>query len=96
MDYEKKHKEEEEIKKAMIDFFKSERKEGDTVLHYGVNIESMIAWIEKQKPIDWDEYDEMYVSALIAIVGKDGVTGTNLRDTLTGWLSCLKGRFKKD
>ena len=48
MDFEKKHKEEEEIKKAMIDFFKSERKEGDTVLHYGVNIESMIAWLEKQ------------------------------------------------
>ena len=190
--------EDEEIKKAMINFFKSERKEGDVVLHYGVNIESMIAWLEKQdeqkpilnvptrevilsiwdlgnewkeltngcisteygtqldyiqkhwreseyylrekqgkqkppiemktpeeslgidsdtyneivdeciygeqKPIEWDEYDEMYVSALIAIVEKDGATGKNLRDGLTGkdlrneligWLRCLKGRFLK-
>jgi hypothetical protein len=38
----------------------------------------------------------MYVSALIAIVGKDGVTGKNLRDELTGWLNCLKGRFKRN
>ena len=50
----------------------------------------------EQKPIEWDEYDEMYVSALIAIVEKDGATGKNLRDTLTGWLRCLKGRFKRN
>ena len=46
---------EEEIKKAMINFFKSERKEGDVVLHYGVNIESMIAWLEKQDPKKHEE-----------------------------------------
>lgn len=39
---------EEEVRKAMIDFFKHEREEGVTVLHYGVNIERMIAWLEKQ------------------------------------------------
>ena len=58
----------------------------------------------EQKPIEWDEYDEVYVSALIAIVEKDGATGKNLRDGLTGknlrneligWLRCLKGRFFK-
>lgn len=50
-----KESEDEKIRKAMIDFFKHEREEGITVLHYGVNIESMIAWLEKQcekKPID--------------------------------------------
>lgn len=50
--------EDEEIRKAMIDFFKSERQEGITVLHYGVNIERMIAWLEKkgeQKEIDYNE-----------------------------------------
>ena len=40
--------EDERIRKAMIDFFKHEREEGITVLHYGVNIESMIAWLEKR------------------------------------------------
>ena len=38
----------EEVRKAMIDFFKHEREEGMAVLHYGVNIERMIAWLEKQ------------------------------------------------
>ena len=40
--------ENERIRKAMIDFFKHEREEGVTVLHYGANIECMIAWLEKQ------------------------------------------------
>ena len=40
---------EEEVRKAMIDFFKHEREEGVVVTHYGVNIERMIAWLEKQK-----------------------------------------------
>ena len=51
---------------------------------------------EAVKILNLDEYDEMYVSALIAIVGKDGVTGKNLRNTLIGWLDCLKGRFKRN
>ena len=42
-----KESEDERIRKAMIDFFKHEREEGITVLHYGVNIESMIDWLEK-------------------------------------------------
>jgi hypothetical protein len=45
--------EDEEVRKAMIDFFKHEREEGIAVLHYGVDIERMIAWLEKrgeQKP----------------------------------------------
>lgn len=47
--------EDEEVRKAMIDFFKHEREEGIAVLHYGVNIERMIAWLEKkaeQKPTE--------------------------------------------
>lgn len=40
--------ENERIRKAMIDFFKHEREKGVTVLHYGVNIERMITWLEKQ------------------------------------------------
>lgn len=43
----------EEVRRAMIDFFKHEREEGITVLHYGVDIERMIAWLERrgeQKP----------------------------------------------
>lgn len=52
--------------------------------------------LKEQKPIEWDEYDEMYVSALIAIVRKEDATTPILRDTLTGWLRCLQGRFKKD
>ena len=41
--------EDEEIRQAMINFFKSERiKDGIAVLHFGVNIEKMIAWLEKQ------------------------------------------------
>ena len=40
---------EEEVRKAMIDFFKHEREEGVVVSHYGVNIERMIAWLEQQK-----------------------------------------------
>jgi hypothetical protein len=43
-----KESEDERVRKAMIDFFKHEREEGITVLHYGVNIERMIAWLEKQ------------------------------------------------
>lgn len=65
----------------------------------GVSKEKVLSWLEKQckqKPIEWDEYDEMYVSALIAIVRKEDATTQNLRDTLTGWLRCLKGRFKKE
>jgi hypothetical protein len=41
----------EEVRKAMIDFFKHEReevKDGIAVLHYGVNVERMIAWLEKR------------------------------------------------
>ncbi len=38
----------EEVRKAMIDFFKHEREEGITVLHYGVDVERMIAWLEKR------------------------------------------------
>jgi len=46
----------EEVRKAMIDFFKheiEETKEGIAVFHYGVRVERMIAWLEKrgeQKP----------------------------------------------
>ena len=41
--------EDKEIRQAMINFFKSERiKDGIAVLHFGVNIEKMIAWLEKQ------------------------------------------------
>jgi len=43
----------EEVRRAMIDFFKHEREEDIAVLHYGVDIERMIAWLEKrgeQKP----------------------------------------------
>ena len=38
----------EEVRRAMIDFFKHEREEGITVLHYGVDVERMIAWLEKR------------------------------------------------
>ena len=38
----------EEVRRAMIDFFKHEREEGITVLHYGVDIERMIAWLERR------------------------------------------------
>ena len=37
----------EEVRRAMIDFFKHEREEGIAVLHYGVDIERMISWLEK-------------------------------------------------
>lgn len=44
-----KENEDEEIRQAMINFFKSERiKDGIAVFHFGVNIEKMIAWLEKQ------------------------------------------------
>lgn len=43
-----KESDDERVRKAMIDFFKHERKEGIAVLHYGVNIERMISWLEKQ------------------------------------------------
>lgn len=57
---------------------------------------SWIAWLEKQggqKSTEWDEYDEMYVNALVAIVRKRVATDERLRDELIGWLSCLKCRL---
>jgi hypothetical protein len=54
--HELKESEDEDVRQAMINFFKSERiKDGIAVLHFGVNIEKMIAWLEKQgeqKPAD--------------------------------------------
>ena len=47
----------EEVRKAMIDFFKHEREEGVTVLHYGVNIERMIAWLEKWGNADLEFFE---------------------------------------
>jgi hypothetical protein len=59
--------EDERIRKAMIDFFKHEREEGIAVLHYGVNIERMIAWLEKQgqKSAAWSEEDENRINDTI-------------------------------
>ena len=87
----------ERIRKALLEMVHDTT--GDELwVDYNVHKEEALAWLEKQgeqKPIEWDEYDEMYVSALIAIVRKEDATTQNLRDTLTGWLRCLKGRFKR-
>ena len=47
-----KESEDEEVRQAMINFFKSEREDGIAVLHFGVNIEKMIDWLEKQSKRD--------------------------------------------
>ena len=80
---------EEEIRKAMINFFKSERKEGDTVLHYGVNIESMIAWLEKQgeqKP--WSEEDERLLNNMVIVI-QDYYNKEDAQ-SLISWLKSLR------
>jgi cytosine/adenosine deaminase-related metal-dependent hydrolase len=63
---------EEEVRKAMIDFFKHEREEGVTVLHYGVNIERMIAWLEKQgeKKSAWSEEDKRKIDRIYSILSQ--------------------------
>jgi hypothetical protein len=86
--------EDERIRKEIIQFIKKRDRSG-----CDYDYDQWLAYLEKQgeqKPIEWDEYDEMYVSALIAIVRKEDATTQNLRDTLTGWLRCLKGRFEKN
>ena len=93
-----KEPEDEKVRKALIEMVHDIN--GNKLrFDYNVHKEEVLAWLEKQgeqKPIEWDEYDEMYISALIAIVRKEDATTPNLRDTLTGWLRCLKNRFKKD
>jgi hypothetical protein len=82
--------EDERIREAMIDFFKHEREEGIVVLHYGVNIESMIAWLEKQgeKKAAWTPMDEQRVENLLAIIEGHGYPGE------VAWLNSLKDRVQ--
>ena len=77
--------EDERIRKAMIDLFKHEREEGITVLHYGVNIECMIDWLEKQ-----GEHDKFRESIQV------GDKVTRNRDGMLVNLSQLKRVAKKD
>ena len=87
--------EDERVRKAMIGFFKHEREEGITVLHYGVNIERMIAWLEnqgEQKPT-WSEEDENRINRLIAYF-EDKESFTAEDDVVyADWLKALKERY---
>jgi hypothetical protein len=83
--------EDEKIRKAILELVRQSSEVLDKQ-----NQNNMIAWLEKQggqKSTEWDEYDEMYVNALVAIVRKRGATDERLRDELIGWLSCLKCRL---
>lgn len=96
-----KESEDERVRKSIIGFLKtvSSLKDGKTVSNEDFDSKellSWVAWLEKQggqKSTEWDEYDEMYVNALVAIVRKRGATDERLRDELIGWLSCLKCRL---
>ena len=73
-------------------------------------VKDIIAWLEKQgeqnlansartckdeqKPIKWDEYDEMYVAALITMVKNHCTTDDKLKNELIGWLVSLKTSIK--
>ena len=90
-----KESEDEEIRQAMINFFKSERiKDGIAVLHFGVNIEKMIAWLEKKGKPKWTEEDDANVHCCISKVESDianGYLGGNKE--LIEWLKSLKQRM---
>ena len=87
--------EDEKARKEIIGFIHDVYNKGSLVLS-DEHKDKWIAWLEKQggqKSTEWDEYDEMYVNALVAIVRKRVATDERLRDELIGWLSCLKCRL---
>lgn len=80
------------VRKAMIDFFKSEREEGITVLHYGVNIEHMLAWLEKQgdfKP----QWLSNFITDYHKSIGSEKVDEINPSEFEIG-LRCLLKQFE--
>lgn len=89
-----KESEDEEVRQAMIKFFKSERiKNGIAVLHFGVNIEKMISWLEKQSEQKWSEEDSLMIDSIIdTIKWLEGKGATNMK---IDWLKSLKQRMEE-
>jgi len=88
----------EEVRQAMINFFKSERiKDGIAVLHFGVNIEKMLAWLEKQAPKPmWTEEDKNKIEDIIYFLNtaKAHYASTEAIDDCVDWLESLKQRIR--
>lgn len=90
----------EEVRKAMIDFFKHERdevKEGIAVFHYGVRVERMLAWLEKrgeQKPAEWSEEDKVMFDEIIDFFENGTVKLQHDLSLYASWLKTLKGRIQ--
>lgn len=89
--------EDKEIRHAMINFFKSERiKDGIAVLHFGVNIEKMIAWLEKQAPKSKWSDDEQYLLVCKNALRKYQVSDKWDADIISKWLEdIIKQREQK-
>ena len=76
-----KESDDERVRKAMIDFFKHERKEGIAVLHYGVNIERMISWLEKQGEQKPDKVEPKFkIGDSIKTTNEEPLTITEITD----------------
>ncbi len=92
-----KESEDEEIRQAMINFFKSERiKDGIAVLHFGVNIEKMIAWLEKRCEPKWSEEDSSMQLTLMRNIEQISFISKEGKDERIMWLNKLDERLGKE
>ena len=82
-----KESEDEKIRKSLIillqHFCKGYRVPG---LEFPVSYKDMLAWLEKQKPIEWSEEDDSRYSSCLYMVERE--------TSLYNWLKSLKDRVQ--
>ena len=87
--------EDEKTKKAIIKHFNDYSKKENIVRYYGVDLDDIFAWLEKQgeqKPI-WSEEDSLMISSIIDTLER--LKGKGATDMKIDWLKNLRKRMEE-
>ena len=80
---------EEGIREAQLDYWRSV---GGKEWH-GVPVQETIAWLEKQKTVEWSEEDENFFANICTIIDADRNFTESAKRKCKDWLKSLKKRM---
>ncbi len=87
----------EKIRKALFEYFKKRKDEGDMdETWYGIPYDDILAWLENQKKLNWSTEDEHIAKDTIYFLenAKKHYASTIAIDSCIDWLETLKLKMK--
>lgn len=80
----------EKIRKKLIRLFKDGYSQNSSAIFAGVKVEDIIAWLEKQKPVEWSEEDEKKINRITHLILSSKAFNREHRDEVIAIIKSLR------